>query len=771
MDKKTERNVEKELPGALIGWYQFHENTKVLFISGGFAECEALFDVLIEKKVHTVKTDLEAIYELKDQFDYILTAGAIEKSRQPVKLLCKVQSLLNRGGRFLIGAMNRMAIKYFCGDKDHFSGHVLDSIDGYRRIEPKRMEKMGGRLYTQAELQEMLIQSGIRYYNFYSVMPDLLRPQILLADGYTPNEELAVRIFPQYKSPSTLFLNEEELYNDLLKNHMFHQMANGYFIECSLNDDLEKTDQITVQGDRKSNEALATIIKKDAVVIKKALHPEGARKIDLMMAHAEYLQGHGVPMVKAWRDKNVFVMPFIQEKIATAYFQKLLKCDKEQFLNKLSDFRRIVINSSEHVPYEDVDWRSFEPGWQHRKSDDPNVDKWEKLAFGSEQDRRNIGVILKRGYLDMVSLNCFASDSGFQFFDQEFYIENLPANVIFIRTIDFIYRNRYELNNIMPIDDLLKHFDLYEHRWVWRIKGEEFLSNLRNESQLLAYHRKHRSEYDTVVSNRHRMDYSQEEYNRLFVDIFKNIGGKKIYIFGSGRYAKKFLERFSGYYQIAGIVDNDKERWGKNLNGIEICSPKILEKLGGAYKVIVCIKMFEDVVKQLEEMGVKNVSVYDSRIEYERPVPVRKDQTDTALKPYHIGYVAGVFDLFHIGHLNLLRRAKEQCDYLIVGVVTDEQVIRSKMTKPVIPFNERCEIVQSCRYVDEVVEIPVERHSTQDAYKEYHFDVQFSGSDYENDVTWMDAKNYLQQHGADMVFFPYTETISSTELKEVIRKR
>ena len=771
MDKRIEQDVERELPGALISWYQFRENAKVLFISGGFAECEVLFDVLIRKGVDAEKTDLDAVYNLKDQFDYIIAVGAIEKGRQPVKLLDKLQSLLNADGKLLLGAMNRLAVKYFCGDKDYFSNHVLDSIEGYRWIAPDRMEKIGGRLYSQAELQKMLIQSGIRYYNFYSVMPDLLRPQMLLADGYIPNEELAVRVFPQYKSPSTLFLDEEEIYNDLLENHMFHQMANGYFIECSLKDNLDKIDQITVQGDRKSEEALATIIKKDSMVSKRALYLEGSHKVDLMMAHVEYLQKQGVPLVEAWRDKDAFVMPFIQEQIATVYFRKLLKRDKKQFLDKLSDFRSIIINSSEHVPYEEVDWQSFEPGWEHRKPDDPNIDKWKKLAFGSEQDKKDIGVILKRGYLDMVSLNCFASDAGFLFFDQEFYMENLPANVIFIRTIDFIYRNCYELNAIIPIDDLLKYFHLYEHRTVWRIKGEEFLSKLRNESELITYHRNHRSEYHTVVSNKHRMDYSPEEYNRLFVNIFRNAGGRKLYIFGAGKYAVKFLDQFSEYYQIAGIIDNDESLWGKTLKGIEIYSPQILEKEEDAYKVFVCIRFFEDVIKQLEQMGVKDVSVYDPKLEYERPIIMQKEESEAVLKPYHIGYVAGVFDLFHIGHLNLLRRAKEQCNHLIVGVVTDEQVIRNKMTKPFVPFEERCEIVKSCCYVDEVVEIPIESHSTQEAHRRYHFDVQFSGSDYKDDVTWIDAKNYLRQHGADLIFFPYTETTSSTELKEAIRKR
>ncbi len=124
--------------------------------------------------------------------------------------------------------------------------------------------------------------------------------------------------------------------------------------------------------------------------------------------------------------------------------------------------------------------------------------------------------------------------------------------------------------------------------------------------------------------------------------------------------------------------------------------------------------------------------------------------------------------LFHIGHLNILRRAKEQCDYLLVGVVSDEQVIKSKKTRPYIPFAERLEIVQACRYVDEAVMISADRPNTEDAWYMHHFDVQFSGSDYADDPVWLARKVFLQQHGADMVFFPYTETTSSTAIKDQI---
>lgn len=758
--------ITKDLPKALINWYDFQPDSKVLFVLGGKPECEVLFDALIGKGAEIIRADMTELYTLKGMFDYIVAAGIIERSEVPEKMLAELKRLLKVSGKLLIGAENRFAVRQFCGDKDSFSGHVFDGIDGYIRVSGRQQKRNGGRAYTKAEYEKMLSNTGFLKYRFYAVMPELTRPQILIAEDYIPNEAIDVRIFPQYESPETVFLEEERLYGTLMENHMFHQMANGFLIECTIDGELSDIDQITVQGDRGHEEALATLIKAGKWVSKKALYPEGRHKIDTMMESTVYLRKHGVLMVNAHIEDNAYRMPYVNGKIATEYFREVLQNDKQLFLQELEKFRDMILSSSEHIPYEEVNWRQFEPWWENRKKDDPNIDQWWERAFGTHEERENIGVILKRGYIDMVSLNCFHTEEGFVFFDQEFYIENFPANAIFIRTIDLIYRGRPDLEKMYPKEELLKYFRLYEYQTAWRGKVNAFLQKLRKEKELSEYHKVHRTDYRTMAANRHRMDYSQEEYAYLFENIFKRTEGRDIWLFGSGQYSKMFIEQFGSYCDIAGIVDNNKERWGESLSGVEIYSPDVLKELTVPFKVLICIKLFEDVLAQLKSMGIKNISVYNPQLDYERPVRIVCKEEKSVQKKYHIGYVAGVFDLFHIGHLNIFRRAKEQCDYLIVGVVSDEQVINSKKTRPYIPFDERLAIVQACRYVDEAVKIPVDKPDTQDAYYMYHFDVQFSGSDYANEPIWLAKKAFLQQHGSDMVFFPYTEGISSTELKE-----
>lgn len=137
---------------------------------------------------------------------------------------------------------------------------------------------------------------------------------------------------------------------------------------------------------------------------------------------------------------------------------------------------------------------------------------------------------------------------------------------------------------------------------------------------------------------------------------------------------------------------------------------------------------------------------------------------------YKVGYIAGVFDLFHIGHLNLLRNAKAECEYLIVGVLTDELVAFYKKEPPFIPCNERKDIIESIKYVDKVVLVNRTNISKMKAWELYHFDCLFSGNDWQNEQSWLEDKKRLNAVGSDIFFFPYTQSTSSTQIKKLINK-
>lgn len=133
-----------------------------------------------------------------------------------------------------------------------------------------------------------------------------------------------------------------------------------------------------------------------------------------------------------------------------------------------------------------------------------------------------------------------------------------------------------------------------------------------------------------------------------------------------------------------------------------------------------------------------------------------------------VGYTTGVFDMFHIGHLNILRRAKERCDYLIVGVSTDEVVESYKHHKPIIPFEQRAAIVEAIKYVDEVV--PQTTMDKTEFLKSRHFDVMFHGDEWKGTDLYNKYEKEFAKYGARIEYLSHTEGISSSMLREIIKK-
>lgn len=129
-----------------------------------------------------------------------------------------------------------------------------------------------------------------------------------------------------------------------------------------------------------------------------------------------------------------------------------------------------------------------------------------------------------------------------------------------------------------------------------------------------------------------------------------------------------------------------------------------------------------------------------------------------------VGYTTGVFDMFHIGHLNILKRAKEHCDYLIVGVSTDELCENYKKKRPIVPFEERKAIVEAIRYVDQVV--PQVDRDKYHAWEMHRFDVMFVGDDWKNSPLFNELEEKFKEVGVSIEYFPYTKGTSSTILRE-----
>ncbi len=141
------------------------------------------------------------------------------------------------------------------------------------------------------------------------------------------------------------------------------------------------------------------------------------------------------------------------------------------------------------------------------------------------------------------------------------------------------------------------------------------------------------------------------------------------------------------------------------------------------------------------------------------------------MKKYHVGYTCGVFDLFHVGHLNLLERCKEMCDILIVGVCDDDYVHNVKQKEPVFSEAERVRILNALKCVDNAVLVDVE--TTNDkmlALEKFHFDVLFSGDDWKGSERYQKTEEQFAPLGVSIEYLPYTKEISTTALKEKMAK-
>lgn len=134
-----------------------------------------------------------------------------------------------------------------------------------------------------------------------------------------------------------------------------------------------------------------------------------------------------------------------------------------------------------------------------------------------------------------------------------------------------------------------------------------------------------------------------------------------------------------------------------------------------------------------------------------------------------IGYTTGVYDMFHIGHLNILKRAKELCDYLIVGVSTDDLVMKEKNKIPIIPFEDRCKIVEAIKYVDKVV--PQINKNKFEAWEKYHFHKMFVGSDWKNSAAWLQYEKEFNPLGVEIIYLQHTDGISSSILRNKLDQK
>ena len=725
----------------IISWYNFSKNAKVQCVEDSFSHFSEYLGArgVAASSVSSAQAmDEHYVLDNLHTFDYLIAVGILERCNQVEFVLQQWGRLLKNTGVLLLGMASRLGIQFFCGDRDPFTGNIFDSIENYAMQFGSAQDAGTGRLYARAEMIQMLEHTGFGRHKFYSVWPNLAVPQLLYAEGVLPNEDLALRITPRYNDNTAIFMNERYLYDTLVRNGLFHELANAYFIECPKQSGFSPVEHVTLPVFRDS-EAFATLIREDGFVEKRILDDSGIRKLEIFQANDKDLKSHGIKTIPFKVVGNSFIMPYIDAPSAVYYLRNLLQLNKDKFVAEMDRFMELIVHSSGHVS-------------------------------GAGYD-----AVLEHGYIDLVPINAFFTDGDFLFYDQEFCYDNLPARVIIWRSVDFIYAGRPDFESILPEQFFFTRYNIKNPSGLARKYIEPFMRTLLNTDTFEKFNDMSAQDIGTIGRNRQLLNVGLP--NLMSPELspetcFDNPAGKKIVVFGSGKYADKLLAFYKDELDVYAVIDNATAKQGQRIRGILVEPPSVLQEMEpDEYKVIICMRNFSAVYMQLKKMGVRNIGLYDADYVYpNRRVPNPYGDLAGGQKQYHIGYIAGVFDLYHLGHLNMFRRAKDLCDYLIVGVTSDRYVRESKKREPFIPFEERLEIVRSCRYVDEAHEIPFEYGGTVDAFCKYHFDVQFSGSDYMNNSWWLEQKAWLEKHGAELVFFSYTQQTSSTKIKALIDK-
>lgn len=243
--------------------------------------------------------------------------------------------------------------------------------------------------------------------------------------------------------------------------------------------------------------------------------------------------------------------------------------------------------------------------------------------------------------------------------------------------------------------------------------------------------------------------------------------GRKIVLFGAGHLAIDYIRKYGGLFKPVLIIDNDVKKQGRNMWDIPVEGVCVLRSLADEeVAVIICSKAYAEMEAQIRDLNNVHCYIYNPHIDYIEVF--QNSEAADRLPIYEIGYVPGVYDLYHVGHLNLLRKSKARCKHLIAGVLTDELVFYFKRKYPYIPFAERVEIIKSVRYVDQVIQVDDSNTVKMDAWRQLHFDCHFSGDDHLQD--WDVPLRALRRKGSNMEFFSYTKTTSSTQIKEKMKE-
>lgn len=624
---------------SLLNWYEFRRDSSLLEINAKGGALTGLFCDRCRKVTSTVPTEEEAqglsgrysqrgnlhirvgklpALPMEEKFDYVVALGEIEKEEAVSQALRAWMEFLKPGGILLLTAENRFGLKYFCGAKDPHTGLPFDGINGY-------LHGIGGKggCLGRQELETAIAQAGIQKYKFYYPVPDSRMPQMVFTDGYQKGLNAAERMVDYNYEDSGMIGVEHRIFCDMVNWGALPFMANSYLVELTKGGSVSDIVYAVTTTDRGAELGMATTIRDAGIVKKRPLWQEGEAHLKELHDYTQELAARGVPIVGTELEEDgygwVLRMPYIDAEGLSPVMKRLALTNPGKFVEIFDKIYGYILAASGTVG----------------------------------EDQGASGVILKKAYLDLAPCNCFYMEDtdSLLFYDQEFVMEECPAQFAIFRTLKYCYASAKEMDKSVPLSSMFRRYGIDDEKIAdFEARETAFIKKVRN------------------------------------------------------------MERYA----------------------------PILESATPDY---------DGIYQRMEEFAALSV----------------QGRKSLHRKPYHIGYVPGVYDLFHVGHLNLLERCKSRCDYLIVGVLTDELVEYYKGRAPVINYEDRARIIAALSLVDEVVPVDFSNTDKLDAWRQLHYDCHFSGDDHLGH--WDAIRTELKKRGSEMEFFPYTSGISSTQIR------
>ena len=741
------------LPLGLFSWYPFNKNSQVLHINAGFGNItrqlannyinvtaveEDLYrNFCLKRRLARYKNVnvIGKLCEIQNQkFDYIIFTyekGMIEA--ELINYINKLKEMLNFSGRLLFITSNRIGIKYLCGEPSIFTQITFDDITNSTDNTLR---------FTRTSIRSFFNNVGFKKVKLYYPFPDYQFPQMIYTDECSPKEEIIERLRNYIVNKSSRVLDENDLIKIFLHESDILNFANSFIVECG-QEELTDIMYATLSTERSKENAFSTVIKSN-IVEKIPIFKEGEIGLSNLISNMEELKMRKVPVLLPIFKNGKAIMNKILYPTLSEYIRKLVQERKrEEIIKCIDNLYEYILLSSDTV----------------------NKNMNALKHYAPDEDW---GPILEKVYIEMIPVNCFMTDNGMLFFDQEFTRKCYPAKYVLYRAINDIYYFIPSAEMLFSLKEAKKRYGL-EKIWVYMVKADEpFHTELRQNKLYNHFYYWIKNDEIAISDNRKVLTTNSEKQYDLYLP-FSGLNYKKIVLFGAGKYCDYFLDKYGDRYVPEFIIDNNEQIWGTFKRKIEIKSPSVISNIDYEnYRIIITVAKYEEIINQLKELGIPKecYRIYDRVIDSLLPYSLSNTTLDGK---YNIGYVTGVFDLFHIGHLNILKQCKNRCHYLIVGVVNDNLVELEKGKCPFIPLKERMEIVRQCKYVDKVVEIDEHNTNKLDAWKELRYGCLFAGSDHEVQDDWLNLQRQLRSLGANLEFFPYTEGTSSTILQKIIK--